>query len=480
MLLTALLSVSQGIEIPAQRDPLSLEWLSVLDSTKTSLRSGFDFKDGNVDSGNFVRIEPAGRGFEAPDAAWVLFDAPGPGVITSIWLTGKNRAGKAGLGGRLNFFFDGEAEASVSGELPGLFESGNLFPKPLAEKSSGGWICYAPIYFARRLKITVTGAGAAYVVRTNALGQALPHLYHQLSYQLLKTPVRTSTVGSLRHTAPWSRSAGGRIARQTVALAPREQRVVAKAAGQGIVQLLRLKFEKGEPDAIQLVIQADGQTMAHMQIAEFWGFSRQARPGARLDSVLLAVEADGTCASYWPMPHRERLQVELRNGEEPARVQVELCDRPGWPEPEHLYFHATRVTDVTERGRDVKVLEVQGRGHYAGAILELANGTLEGDDRFYVDGEGFPPAWHGTGTEDYFRCGWYFSGGALTRPTYGLLDNAVPKIAYRFHIADRLNFTRSVVIGFEHGHHNRYVGPYRGTVFWYGDKAARNVQQKHS
>jgi hypothetical protein len=134
-----------------------------------------------------------------------------------------------------------------------------------------------------------------------------------------------------------------------------------------------------------------------------------------------------------------------------------------------LYFHATRVSDKTERGRDIRLLQANGRGHFAGTILEMADKTLEGDDRFYVDGEDFPPSWHGTGTEDYFRCGWYFFGGPLTRPLYGLLDAARPKIAYRFQVADRVNFTRSLVVGFEHGHRNEYIGPYRGVVFWYGD-----------
>jgi hypothetical protein len=50
-----------------------------------------------------------------------------------------------------------------------------------------------------------------------------------------------------------------------------------------------------------------------------------------------------------------------------------------------------------------------------------------------------------------------------------MLDNLKPKIAYRFHIADRVNFTRSAAIGFEHGHGNDYIGPYRGVSFWYSE-----------
>ena len=467
----ALPTAAAGVEILRQAQPLDLTWLSVPDSTRTCLRSGFDFKDGNIDSGNLLRIEPAGRAFSDSDAAWVLFDSAGPGAITSLWLTGKNRQGKAGVGGRLNFYFDGEAAPSLSGELPGIFESGDVFLKPLAEKSSGGWVCYAPIYFARQLKITLTQGATNYVVRTNSLGQAIPHLYHQISYQRLQEPVQSSSRESLRRTASWSRPAVADPLVRMLDLPANGSQTAATVSGQGIIQALRLRLESGDPDALKLRVRADGQTLVDLSVSEFWGFSRKIRREARLASVLLAVEADGTYASYWPMPHRGDLSIELLNGPTPARARLELVDRRGWVEPEHLHFHAERVSDTTERGRDIKLLEVTGRGHYAGAILELANATLEGDDRCFVDGEAFPPAWHGTGTEDYFRCGWYFTGGALTRPVYGLLDNAVPKIAYRFHVADRVNFTRSLLVSFEHGHHNHYLGPYKGTVFWYGDRA---------
>ena len=283
-LLAATTTASLAIEILAQPDPLNTSWLSVPDTTRTRLRSGFDFKDGNIDSGNLLRVEPAGSSFESPGAAWVLFDASGPGVVTSIWFTGKSRQGKASIGGRLNFFFDDEPQPALSGDLPALLESGVLAPKPLAEKSSGGWVCYAPIYFARRLKITLTGALESYTVRTNSLGQRIPHLYHQLSYQLLKSPVTSSSAESLRHTAAWSRPVEGKPVTQTVSLAPNESRVVATLTGQGIVQSLRLRFESGDPDTARLRIHADGQKLLDLQIPEFWGFSRQARRAAHLDS----------------------------------------------------------------------------------------------------------------------------------------------------------------------------------------------------
>ena len=461
---------AQAASVPLllRPSPLDLSSLSVPDATKTCLRSGFDYNDGNYDSGNLIRIKPAGAPFTDTNTAWVLFDAEGPGVITSMWFTGKSKAGQAYLGGRLNFFFDGHAKPLISEKLPGLFETENVFPKPLAEKSSGGWICYAPIYFAKSLKITLTEHFDTYGHRKNGRGEMIPHIYHQFSYQRFEQPVDSTTRIPDPRWTPWRRDENGFFIRP-IGLPTGERVPVYTVTGKGILKSLKFGWRGLDPDKLQLKISADGQTLVEMKVPEFWGFSRQARPKAKFQSILLGVDDDGRYYCAFPMPHRERFSVELMNSGAGGEVAVETIHAQGWPEPEHFYFHANRVTDRTERGRDIKILQASGRGHFVGTILELADATLEGDDRFYVDGESFPPAWHGTGTEDYFRCGWYFYGGPLTRPLYGLLDDAKPKIAYRFHVADRINFTRSVAIGFEHGHGNRYLGPFDGVVFWYGE-----------
>lgn len=480
-LATALLLLALAQTLPAaaasillQTNPLSLPWLPVPDATKTLLRSGFDYHDANYDSGNLIRVEPAGLSFSNTQSAWVLFDETGPGVITSIWFTGKNKQGQAYLGGRLNFYFDGETRPRLSGPLPDWLEQNPLLPPGLAEKSSGGWLCYAPIFFARSLKITLDNHGDTYTHRKNGRGEIIPHIYHQFSYQKLPAPVLSSTPESLRQTAGWE-TTWPRLAPPSPFTLPTTQNVeILSATGPGILELLRLDFGSAIADAVKLRIETDGHPGVDLTLEAFWGFSRARRPHVQFRALTMGLDAPGAYYCRWPMPYRHSLRLSLLNPGPPLQVNVQSALRQGWPQPDLFYFHAARITDQTEKDRDLLLLETRGRGHFVGCILELANATLEGDDRFYVDDEGFPPAWHGTGTEDYFRCGWYFHGGALTRPLYGLLDNATPKIAYRFHLADRLNFTRSVKIGFEHGHRNEYIGPYSGTVFWYAERPALN------
>lgn len=448
--------------------PLDVAGLSAPDGTKTLMRSGFDYEDANYDSGNLIRVEPAGKPFTDPDSEWVLFEADGPGVLTSIWFTGKSKKGQPYIGGKLNFYFDGEAKPSFAARLPELFESGSPWPAPLAEKSHGGWVAYAPVYYARSLKITLTEHNDGFTHRKNGRKETIPHIYHQFTYQKLARPVKSVRPDQQKYAA-WRPDTRGTEQRRTVQLAAAKPAAVFQAKGKGILNELRLKWTSGDADSATLRIVADGAATADMKVSEFWGFSRKLRPEAKMQSLLLGVEDDGTYYCRFPMPFRKEFRIELIAADG-ATVDVRTLARKGWSEREHFYFRANRVTDVTEPGRDIKILEAAGRGHFIGAVLEIPDQSMEGDDRFYVDGEKFPPSWHGTGTEDYFRCGWYFYGGPITRPLYGMLDKQKPKIAYRFHIADRVNFTKSAVIGFEHGHKNDYIGPYNGVAFWYSER----------
>jgi hypothetical protein len=442
-------------QVALRPHPLDLRWLSVPDSTKTLLRSGFDYNDANYDSGNLIRVDPPGKAFTDPASEWVLFEAQGPGVLSSIWFTGKNKKGQPYIGGKFNFYFDGERTPSFSYRLPDLLEDGKIIAAPLAEKSHGGWVCYAPIYYAKSLKLTITEHNDGFTHRKNGRGEVIPHIYHQFSYQKLPHAVKSTRLGKA-HFDVWRTEDRGKI--------ETGKSNIARFGGPGILNELRIKFA-GEADDTPFRIVVDGVATVDMKVSDFWGFSRKLRPQAKMQSLVLGVDGDGTYYCRFPMPFRKELRIETAAG---ASITTRVAK--GWPEKEHFYFRANRITDVTEPRRDIKILEASGRGHFVGTIIEVADQSMEGDDRFYVDGETFPPSWHGTGTEDYFRCGWYFHGGPTTRPLYGMLDNQKPKIAYRFHLADRVNWTKSAVLGFEHGESNKYIGPYKGVTFWYSER----------
>ena len=77
-----------------------------------------------------------------------------------------------------------------------------------------------------------------------------------------------------------------------------------------------------------------------------------------------------------------------------------------------------READPTRSKEDFGWLKAEGHGHFAGVLLMTEGKAklpywLEGDDRFRIDGR---LAIHGTGSEDYFNCGWYALPGRLDRP----------------------------------------------------------------
>ncbi len=97
-------------------------------------------------------------------------------------------------------------------------------------------------------------------------------------------------------------------------------------------------------------------------------------------------------------------------------------------------------------------------------------GHMEGDDRFYVDGERVPSL-HGTGTEDFFNFAWGLSHTG-SWPLHGITQQGTGPVAYRFHLPAGVPFRRSLRITWEHGH-DPTRGPnldqqrYSGAVFYY-------------
>src|SRR5262249_20943033 len=120
-------------------------------------------------------------------------------------------------------------------------------------------------------------------------------------------------------------------------------------------------------------------------------------------------------------------------------------------------------------------LEAEGAGQMAGLVLQINNVAGgwygEGDDMVFVDGDAWPPAIHGTGTEEIF------GGGAcptreFARPYHGFHLIESPDFAglvgaYRWFVHDPIRFTRSLQWTVEHGHANNFANEYASVAYWY-------------
>jgi hypothetical protein len=121
------------------------------------------------------------------------------------------------------------------------------------------------------------------------------------------------------------------------------------------------------------------------------------------------------------------------------------------------------------------VLDAEGRGNYVGFVLGVDNVAGdwwgEGDDMIFIDGEAWPPSFHGTGTEEIF------GGGACPNLEYAGPYTGFHQISdklwagkngmYRLFINDPIRFQKSIRVTLEHGHANDLPNDYSSVAFWY-------------
>jgi len=133
-------------------------------------------------------------------------------------------------------------------------------------------------------------------------------------------------------------------------------------------------------------------------------------------------------------------------------------------------------------GQPYTFLDVTGRGHYVGTLLQaqgLKPGMtefFEGDDEATIDGE---LRLHGTGSEDYFNGGWYALldrwDRAVSLPIHGSLAYDLPLArtgGYRFYLADKISFERQFRLTIEHGPEGNHVPvDYTSVAFYYGESS---------
>ena len=205
----------------------------------------------------------------------------------------------------------------------------------------------------------------------------------------------------------------------------------------------------------------------------------------------------------FPMPFGAGCRITVTNEGEAACpalfFQVQYLALDAQPSP--LRFHAQwRRENPTQDRVPYRVLAAEGRGHFAGmhlwmqkagwwldpaAMLRRARetgspisalfpeaigmGMLEGWESIYVDGEETPSI-PGTGNEDYFNSGFYFSKGPYSAPHWGCTVRSYRTsrcAAYRFHIDDPIPFQRSIVVDMDHGYTNQVETDYSSVAYWY-------------
>jgi len=209
--------------------------------------------------------------------------------------------------------------------------------------------------------------------------------------------------------------------------------------------------------------------------------------------------ANAALNCYLQMPFNRSARVEVTNeGKVPYGqyfyFDYELYDQPLGDDVAYLHAQFLRENPADGWGHEIPVnvpeaniankeklawdtnyviLEAEGRGHYIGCNLSVANfqGTWwgEGDDMIWVDGYKWPPDLHGTGSEDYLNQAWgmqpnafLFNGSSIYESNTGGYQTS-----YVFHLTNPVHFKREVKVTIEHGHGNHLANDVSSVAYWY-------------
>ena len=210
------------------------------------------------------------------------------------------------------------------------------------------------------------------------------------------------------------------------------------------------------------------------------------------NSLLLGV-TDKYAYSHFPMPFASGASLTIENRSERrldnlrVRLAVERLESipSNWGRFHATWTEAPAATEKTPvtgpKNVPVQtVLQRQGRGKYVGVMLTIDwpynYWWGEGDWQIWTDESGWPPSYHGTGSEEYFNSGWgqfdrkAVSGFVTLRPGH-------PTV-YSFHLNDAFQFQRNVRVVEEQMGNPTAERVMRGdhplwttTAFWYADSA---------
>ncbi|MGL4942548.1 MAG: DUF2961 domain-containing protein [Thermoguttaceae bacterium] len=456
------------------------------DGTVTQLFSSYDRTGGNNDgfSGQFSKLR-------LEDGNSVLAEMEGAGCIQRIWFTHSDD--NFGLLARkhehIRVYIDGNTDPVLDIPLEEVFTGNHpAFPKPLVGEGLGGFYCYVPIPYSNGCKVVVDGDNVRFYQITY---QTFPAGTEVVSFTATPTPNQAASLA--RGVKAWSECGNldtldvhdADTFRTQVNLKPGQVKTIELRRGRNIVRAIRfLGTDEQLANAGDsfITINWDGaeKSAVAAPLNYFFLAASQAIP---LKTLLVGRNENGWY-NYMPMPYQSSATLTLHALQIDAGLSgtLEVVTEPMPNDyPPHGYFHTKFSTVCPPSPHEwVPFLKHNGRGHFIGVYMDTDGvhpqkipNWMEGDDRWFTDGvfRG-----QGTGSEDYFNCGWYALDGRLNNPG-GFPVHGFPVYrfdgerswcaAYRWHVTDPVSFSESIVAEIEHGEVNTYIANYRTIAFYY-------------
>jgi hypothetical protein len=357
------------------------------------------------------------------------------------------------------------------------------------------------------IKSTVLGIGMAAVLmfllsacHSNSTGKApcaakmgmSPPVYPVFS-PLAALPL--THPGRAMHDGSWDRTGGNE---DYLKIAPGQTVTLLDHEGAGIIHRFWMTISPTDTHVLRQAILRmywDGEKEPSVEcpIGDFFGVGF----GEHKDYISLPLnETSGGCNCYWPMPFHKHARWTLENRSDKQidsfYYNIDSTAYDSLPDDMKEFHACWRRENPTDPHHNYTILDTEGDGTYVGTALFMQGKNpdaknklafLEGDEMIYIDRLDSNPAtpvnWKhpepvpqiaGTGTEDYFCGGWYFSSGPYSAPYAGCVikDEANSRIsAYRWNIEDAIPFHENIRVTIEHGSGDDTVADYSSVAYFY-------------
>lgn len=399
----------------------------------------------NGDTGHFLYRDCYG------DA--VIFDAEGPGCVTSLWGTVLDP------NGMFKFYFDGELLPRYTINIHDFYQGKHSnFPLPYVSYDCRGYYlkdsyvgnCFMPIPYARSLRITVAGEPNFYHV----LYEKFPFGTKVESFPAdIFSPAGRAIIQALMERNIGKGSGGvkyeenAKFGKETeysaqqslhvadVELAARKSVDLLKITGAGSVRQIEIEtdtfpelfrdlrlmmiWDESSVDQVKhkhlnLAYERTENSRLYQVQAPLGFFFGSPHAVLDLESLPLSISRlpDGrvrlTCRFVMPYWQNARITLFNKSDQPAGRISARIfTDNTPYPQDQTGYFTTFFREGVTEYGRDWLFCETPGTGWFLGVVQSCRlEHYCEGNEHFYIDCSQTPQI-NGTGTEDYYLgCFW--------------------------------------------------------------------------
>ncbi|MGV8092592.1 MAG: glycoside hydrolase family 172 protein [Mangrovibacterium sp.] len=472
----------------------NLDNLPELEYAHTQMSSTWDTLGGNADGTCFKNIQGNTN---------ILLDVEGPGCIHRIFTGSAYQAYET----RIQVFIDNNPEPIYDMDVPEFFDPHTgPFPYPLVFQKTYPGILF-PIPYSEHIKIQLINE---HPDKVNVWGYAWSN-YWQVTYtsypaddvkvKSLELPLSASEQEELGQLCrDWLVAESEPPAKPLNCEIERKLNIRAGSTGEiayggcGVIKDFRLSVEPNTSEVLlntRMKIQWDGsgKSSVDVPLGYFFG-NADYQNQEQYSSLLLGITESDVYAKF-PMPFDKGFIISFENqsNEQIEKLAVSMDIEEMKTIPANFgRFHATwneiLIDSIAEKsypryGKSAKpfldLLDVENcKGKYVGNLLHVAFPHLawwgEGDLLIWSDETGFPPSYHGTGTEEYYNSGWnLFDRKAVS----GYIKQQPANVyVYSFHLNDNFQFQKNLKASVEvwqnlPPHSELLRSIFGSTAFWY-------------